>query len=101
MFNFVKWVEDKIDTATKQVAAKSELNGVLGGPFIKAYICADCASELTWDEKMGSLGCCPYCGHTVPGTVVETYEISKKKRKEEKATLREKWRYFKAMFMMW
>jgi ribosomal protein L37AE/L43A len=58
-------------------------NAGLEGQFVKTYICVDCEEELTWKEKMGSLGCCPYCGHTVPGTIVETHEATKKQVKEK------------------
>lgn len=47
-------------------------NAGLESSFVKVYICVDCGKELTWNEKVDSHGCCPHCGHTVPGTIVET-----------------------------
>lgn len=46
MFNFVKWMEGQIDAATKRVAAKSELNGLLVGRANKPRICFDCGKRL-------------------------------------------------------
>ncbi len=88
-------------TTTSDKASAVALSDGLEGPFIKAWICVDCGKELTWNEKMQSFGACPYCGHIVPGTIVETHEFSKRQHKKEKATFGERWGYFKAMFMMW
>jgi len=62
----------------KKLAYKEIEEEEVEGPFIKAYICVSCEREITQKEKMDSLGACPICGHTTPGTVVETYEFSKK-----------------------
>ena len=78
MISFVRWVKKQIEAATKRELAKSELNDGLEGPFIKAWACIECAKELSWSKKMGSLGTCPHCGNTVPGTIVDTVEFTKR-----------------------
>ena len=36
------------------------------------YFCAKCDREVTWYRSMHSRACCPYCAHTVEGTVMDT-----------------------------
>ena len=42
----------------------------------KGYFCVSCYEQLSWTQKMSNLGCCPKCGHTSIGTVVNTVERS-------------------------
>ena len=88
-------------TKKTEPVAKLQCSDGLDGPFMKAWACVDCGTLLTWKEKMDSFGSCPYCGHTVTGTVVETDDYPMKQPEEKKATIGERWRYFKAMFSMW
>lgn len=43
-------------------------------PWFKVYFCTGCDRELTYDEMMGSRGCCPLCGSKRNGTVVNCEE---------------------------
>jgi len=41
-----------------------------------AYFCIECNHELSYGQKMGSHGRCPYCGHKgmSSGTIVDVVE---------------------------
>ena len=46
--------------------------------YRKVWRCISCDEEVTFRMKMNSHGCCPFCGHTNPGSVMactETAEI--------------------------
>ncbi len=42
----------------------------------KEYACVECAGKLTWNQVMGSQGCCPLCGHITEGTVCDALETA-------------------------
>ena len=44
------------------------------GRYKKEYYCVGCNKALSWNQVMGSHGCCPLCGKLTPGTICGSYE---------------------------
>jgi hypothetical protein len=55
------------------------------------YRCVECDHIITFNEKMGYLGCCPYCGVVSVGTILATTKTS---YKIERIPKRMKWWHF-------
>ena len=47
---------------------------LMNSRYVKKYHCRACGVRMSFHAKMYSHGTCPYCGHTVDGTVCATVE---------------------------
>lgn len=66
--------------------------GIVAGPWVTQYRCADCESVLSYDEVMMSHGTCPLCGAMTDSTIVECETYSTRTLRQE---IRPWWQFWR------